>query len=50
MRGRDRRIPLETYELAHHVTATRIMVLVVNIVIVVYLAVRARPERRSLAM
>jgi uncharacterized membrane protein (DUF2068 family) len=38
-------IPLEVYEIARHVTAAKIAVLVVNIAIVVYLVVRVRRTR-----
>jgi len=37
-------VPLEIYEIAKHVTAVKIGVLVVNIAIVVYLVVRVRRE------
>ena len=40
-------IPLETYELAHHFNATRLTVLILNIVIVAYLVVRVRHDRHS---
>ncbi len=39
-------IPLEIYELVRHVTATRVGVVVVNVVIVGYLVARVRRERR----
>jgi len=35
-------IPLEVYELARHVTAAKVAVLVINILIVIYLAMRLR--------
>jgi uncharacterized membrane protein (DUF2068 family) len=38
-------IPLEVYELSKHLTAAKIIVLIVNIAIVVYLVVRVRRER-----
>jgi uncharacterized membrane protein (DUF2068 family) len=37
-------LPLEGYELAAHVTATRIIVLIVNGLIVAYLVARVRPR------
>jgi len=37
-------IPLEIYELAKHVTVVKILVLIVNVAIVVYLVVRVRRE------
>ena len=37
-------IPLEVYELAKHVTAVKIAVLIVNIAIVVYLVLRVRQK------
>jgi uncharacterized membrane protein (DUF2068 family) len=40
-------IPLEVYELFRHVTALKIVLLVVNIAIVVYLIARLRSERRA---
>jgi uncharacterized membrane protein (DUF2068 family) len=40
-------IPLEVYEVVRHVTATRVAVIIVNVVIVAYLVVRVRRERRS---
>lgn len=39
-------IPLELYELVRQLTAARVMVLVVNAAIVVYLALRVRGDRR----
>jgi uncharacterized membrane protein (DUF2068 family) len=38
-------VPLEIYELAQHVTATRVVVLLLNLGIVAYLAARVRRER-----
>ena len=38
-------IPLELYELAKHITAAKIAILIINIAIVVYLVVRVRRER-----
>lgn len=40
-------IPLEIYEIARHVTFTRLMVLAVNVAIVVYLIARVRSLRSS---
>jgi uncharacterized membrane protein (DUF2068 family) len=40
-------LPLEIYELARHVNATRVTVLAVNLAIVIYLVVRVRRERQS---
>jgi uncharacterized membrane protein (DUF2068 family) len=40
-------LPLEVYELARHVNATRVTVLAVNLAIVIYLVVRVRRERQS---
>ncbi|HEY2991172.1 MAG TPA: DUF2127 domain-containing protein [Methylomirabilota bacterium] len=40
-------IPLEVYELTRHPNITRVTVLVVNLVIVVYLIVRVRWERHA---
>jgi uncharacterized membrane protein (DUF2068 family) len=40
-------IPLELYELAKHVTAAKIAILIVNIAIVVYLVVRVRSEQTA---
>lgn len=37
-------LPLEVYEIAKHVTPVKIVVLIVNIAIVVYLVVRVRRE------
>ena len=45
-------IPLELYEISRHVTAGKIVVLIVNVAIVVYLTIRvrrARPTGRSFA-
>src|SRR5689334_458493 len=39
-------VPLEVYELSRHVTATRIIALVVNLVIVAYLVKVLRRDRR----
>ena len=39
-------VPLEVYELSRHVTATRIVALVVNLVIVAYLVKVLRRDRR----
>lgn len=42
-------IPIEGYEIVHHTTAIRILVLLINIAVVVYLVVRIvhdRPARR----
>ena len=38
-------LPLEGYELARHVTATKVIVLLVNAAIVWYLIVRVRSRR-----
>ena len=35
-------IPLEVYEIHRHLTATRIVVLLVNVAIVIYLVTRVR--------
>jgi uncharacterized membrane protein (DUF2068 family) len=40
-------IPLELYELAKHVTAAKIAILIINIAIVVYLVVRVRSEQTA---
>jgi uncharacterized membrane protein (DUF2068 family) len=40
-------IPLEVYELARHPNITRVTVLVVNLMIVIYLIVRVRWERHA---
>ena len=40
-------VPLEIYEIARHTTATRVGVLVLNLVIVGYLVVRVRRERAT---
>jgi uncharacterized membrane protein (DUF2068 family) len=40
-------IPLEIYEIFHHVTLTRVVVTVVNLLIVWYLILRLRTERRT---
>ena len=40
-------IPLELYELAKHVSAAKIVVLILNVAIVVYLIIRVRGRRRS---
>jgi uncharacterized membrane protein (DUF2068 family) len=40
-------IPLELYELARHVTLTRLIVISVNVVIVWYLVVRLRRPRHA---
>jgi uncharacterized membrane protein (DUF2068 family) len=40
-------IPLEIYEIAKHVSATKLAVLAVNIAIVVYLVVRVRRYRKT---
>ena len=42
-------VPLEIYELQRHVTAGKLLVLLVNIAIVVYLVLRIRRERREAA-
>jgi uncharacterized membrane protein (DUF2068 family) len=39
-------IPLEIYELARHFTAVKVLVLLINVAIVVYLIVQLRRERR----
>jgi uncharacterized membrane protein (DUF2068 family) len=39
-------IPLEVYELARHFTAVKVLVLLINVAIVVYLIVQLRRERR----
>jgi len=39
-------IPLEVYELAKHVTPVKILVMILNIAIVVYLVLRLRGERK----
>jgi uncharacterized membrane protein (DUF2068 family) len=39
-------IPLEVYELVKHITPIKIIVMIVNIAIVVYLVLRLRSERR----
>jgi uncharacterized membrane protein (DUF2068 family) len=39
-------IPLEVYELARHFTAVKVLVLLINVAIVVYLIVHLRRERR----
>ena len=39
-------IPLEVYELVRHVTPVKIVVMIVNVAIVVYLVLRVRRERR----
>ncbi len=38
-------IPLEVYELVKHITVVRILVMIVNVAIVVYLVVRVRRDR-----
>ena len=40
-------LPIELYEIIKHQTATRIVVLVVNVAIVIYLIVRLRKDRDS---
>ena len=40
-------VPLELYEIARHLTLTRLVVLVVNIVIVGYLLVRLREHAEA---
>ena len=40
-------VPLEIYEIAQHVTAVRIVVLLLNLGIVAYLAARVRRERAA---
>ena len=35
-------IPLEVYEIGHHATATKIIVLLINVAIVIYLVARVR--------
>jgi uncharacterized membrane protein (DUF2068 family) len=40
-------IPLEVYELSKHLTAVKIVVLIVNIAIVVYLVVRVCQEHHE---
>jgi len=40
-------IPIEIYELAHHFSAGKIVTLIVNLAIVVYLVARRVAERRS---
>jgi uncharacterized membrane protein (DUF2068 family) len=40
-------VPLEVYELVRHVTAAKIIVLIINVAIVVYLVVRVRSRSRS---
>jgi len=40
-------IPLEIFEIHHHPTITKVVVLLLNIAIVVYLVVRIRGERTS---
>jgi uncharacterized membrane protein (DUF2068 family) len=40
-------VPLEVYELVRHVTAAKIIVLIVNVAIVVYLVVRVRSRSHS---
>jgi len=42
-------VPLELYELSRHVTATRVIALVVNVVIVAYLVKVLRRDRRLAA-
>jgi len=39
-------IPLEIYELVKHVTPVKILVMILNVAIVVYLVLRLRKERR----
>jgi uncharacterized membrane protein (DUF2068 family) len=38
-------IPLEIYELVHHLTAAKIVILAINVAIVVYLIVRVRAHK-----
>ena len=40
-------VPLEIFEIHRHTTVTRIIVLLINVAIVVYLVVRIRTERSS---
>ena len=40
-------IPLEIYEIFHHLTAIKILVLLINIVIVIYLIIRVRQKPSS---
>lgn len=40
-------IPLEVYEIAHHVTPIRVATFVVNLAVVIYLVVRLRAPRRE---
>ena len=40
-------IPLEIYEITKHVTAAKILVLLINVAIVVYLVIRVRHGRRK---
>ena len=40
-------IPIEIYELGKHFTVTKIIVLVLNIAIFIYLIMRLRRERRA---
>jgi uncharacterized membrane protein (DUF2068 family) len=40
-------IPLEIYEIARHVTAAKIAILIINVAIVVYLVARVRQPRRG---
>ena len=40
-------IPLELYEIARHVTASKIVILLINVAIVVYLVIRVRQTRTT---
>ena len=40
-------IPLEVYEISRHVTATKIVVLAINVAIVIYLVARVRRKREA---
>jgi uncharacterized membrane protein (DUF2068 family) len=40
-------VPIEIYEIFHHPTAIKILVLVINIAVVAYLLYRIRSERRT---
>jgi len=40
-------IPVEIYEIFHHTTASKVIVLVVNIAVLVYLILRVRKEREA---
>ena len=42
-------IPLEIWELFRHFSAAKVLVIVVNVAIVVYLVIRLRSELRSAA-